>query len=148
MSGHADYRSCRRKNYVLAAYAEAAAHINKVLGSDRAYWMLIREGAPAHVIQRILEGRKGHVRSKDHSYAVRRAKVTDAQAAVAPERRVDHLSCQRVEVALVFQSMLSTNAAAEYLRNAGIPIWIAARVLGSAKRRPSRELVGEKPLVR
>lgn len=142
MENGEDYRRCRRKNYVCAAYVEAAVHINKVLGSDRAYWILIREGVPASVVERILKGQEGSVRSKDRRYAVRRATICGPEQPDHPlDARRDTLTSQRIEVALVFQSMLGTNDAAEYLRAAGIPIWISARVLGSHKRRPSPALV-------
>lgn len=137
-----EYRACRRQNYVCAAYVEAAVHINKALGSDRAYWVLIREGVPTQVIERILRGQEGRIRRKDQRYAVRRATIASAQQVQLPsEARTDSLTSQRIEVAMVFQSMLGTNAAAEYLRNAGVPIWITARVLGSKKRRPTAEPV-------
>jgi len=137
-----EYTSCRRKNYVHAAYVEAAIHINKVLGSDRAYWILIRENVPASVIDRIIKGKDGRLRRKDRRYVTRRATIAGAgQNPLSDDQRSDQLSSQRIEVALVFQSMLGTDAAAEYLRNAGVPIWITARVLGSAKRRPSPALV-------
>ncbi|MBB3224905.1 hypothetical protein [Pseudoduganella umbonata] len=135
---------CRRKNYVCAAYVEAAIYINKAFGSDRAYWILIREGTPASVIERVLKGNESKVRRKDRRYAARRAIVAGPELVQLPvDRRTDTLSSQRVEVAIVFQTMLGTNAAAEYLRNAGVPIWISARVLGSRKRRPSPALVTE-----
>lgn len=138
------YKNCRRKNYVHAAYVEAAIHINKVLGSDRAYWILIRENVPGSVIDRILKGKEGRLRRKDRRYATRRASIHGAeQDPLAADQRGDVLTSQRIEVALVFKTMLGTDAAAEYLRNAGIPIWITARVLGSAKRRPSPTLVVE-----
>jgi hypothetical protein len=142
MTENGGYGACRRKNYVCAAYVEAAVHINKALGSDRAYWVLIRQGVPTHVIERILRGQEGRVRRKDQRYAVRRATIASSvQLPLPSEARVDTLTSQRIEVALVFQSMLGTNAAAEYLRNAGVPIWITARVLGSRKRRPSPKLL-------
>lgn len=137
-----EYASCRRQNYVCAACVEAAVHINKVLGSDRAYWILIRERVPAEVIERILKGQEGRVRRKDRRYATRRETIAGAEL-LPTDARTDTLTSQRIEVALVFQLMLSTNEAAEYLRNAGVPIWISARVLGSKKRRPSPGLVLE-----
>ncbi|QBE64479.1 hypothetical protein [Pseudoduganella lutea] len=139
-----EYKACRRKNYVHAAYVEAAIHINKVLGSDRAYWILLRENVPAEVIERIIKGKDGRLRRKDRRYATRRASITGAELdPLSDDQRADQLTSQRIEVALVFQTMLGTDAAAEYLRNSGIPIWITARVLGSAKRRPTPALVAE-----
>lgn len=137
-----EYKACRRKNYVHAAYVEAAIHINKVLGSDRAYWILLRENVPAEVIERIIKGKDGRLRRKDRRYATRRATLNGAELdPLSDDQRGDQLTSQRIEVALVFQTMLGTDAAAEYLRNAGIPTWITARVLGSAKRRPTPALV-------
>lgn len=137
-----EYAHCRRKNYVCAAYVEAAVYINRMFGSDRAYWILIREGTPAPVIERVLKGTEGSVRRKDRRYAARRAAIAGPEQFLPPlDRRTDTLSSQRIEVAIVFQTMLGTNAAAEYLRNAGVPIWLSARVLGSRKRRPSPALV-------
>jgi hypothetical protein len=48
-----------------------------------------------------------------------------------------------VEVALVFQLMLGTQAAAEYLRNAAVPIWVTERILSSTRRRASPQLIVE-----
>jgi predicted GNAT superfamily acetyltransferase len=139
-----DGEPCRRKNYVHAAYVEAAIHINKTLGSDRAYWMLIREKVPSAVIDRILKGKEGRIRQRDRRYATRRATIQGPQPEpLSSDRRVDHLTSQRIEVALVFQEMLGADAAADYLRNAGIPVWVATRVLESAKRRPTPALVPE-----
>ncbi|MBB3220722.1 hypothetical protein [Pseudoduganella umbonata] len=139
-----EYRGCRRTNYVHAAYVEAAIHINKVLGSDRAYWILIRENVPASVIDRIVKSQDGRLRRKDRRYAARRATITGAeQDPLFDDQRGDQLTSQRIEVALVFKTMLGTDAAAEYLRKAGVPIWTTARVLGSAKRRPSPAIVVE-----
>lgn len=133
---------CRRHNYVAAAYVEAALHINATLGSDRAYWILMRENVPADVIDRVLRREAGRLRRKDRRYGARRDAVASPEPPPA-DARVDTMTSQRVEVALVFQSMLGTNEAAEYLRDAGVPIWVSARVLGSRNRRPSPELVVE-----
>lgn len=139
-----EYQGCRRKNYVHAAYVEAAIHINKVLGSDRAYWVLIRENVPGSVIERIIKGQDGRLRRKDRRYSTRRATINGSEHdPLSDDQRGDQLTSQRIEVALVFKAMLGTDAAAEYLRNAGVPIWITARVLGSAKRRPSPALIVE-----
>lgn len=133
------FRACRRNNYVRAAYVEAAIRVNAMFGSDRAYWILIREKVPASVIERILKGKKGAVRRKDRRYAAG-SRQPDRKRLPA-EGRLDELTSQRIDVALVFQAMLGTDAAAQYLRDAGVPVWITARVLGAAKRRPSPELV-------
>jgi hypothetical protein len=110
----------------------------------RAYWILIREKVPAPVIERILRQPEGRVRRQDRRYATRRATLREPeQVPLSSDLRVNHLTSQRVEVALVFQSMLGTDAAAEYLRNAGVPIWVTSRVLGSTQRRPSPALVAE-----
>jgi hypothetical protein len=136
--------TCRRTNYVQAAYVEAAVHINKVLGSDRAYWMLIRERVPGPVIERVLKGDIGRVRHKDRRYATRRATIQEPELSPAiSEVRKDHLTSQRVEVAIVFQSMLGTDAAKDYLRKADVPPWIIERVLNSTTRRSSPALVVE-----
>jgi hypothetical protein len=141
---HDDYMPCRRTNYVQAAYVEAAIYINKVFGSDRAYWILLREQLSAAVIQRVLRSEPGRVRRKDRRYATRRATINGPeQEPVIADRRTDHLTSQRVEVALVFDSMLGTDSATEYLRNSGVPAWVTARVLSSVQRRPSPELVVE-----
>ncbi|WP_146171880.1 hypothetical protein [Pseudoduganella armeniaca] len=136
------FRACRRSNFVRAAYVEAAIRVNDMFGSDRAYWILIREKVPAPVIERILQGIKGQVRCKDRRYATRVAGTRERDRDCPPGNvRSDELTSQRIEVALVFQAMLGTDAAANYLRDAGIPVWITARVLGSTKRRPSPDLV-------
>jgi len=139
-----EYKPCRRTKYVQAAYVEAAIHINKAFGSDRAYWILIREQIPAAVIERILRGNAGRIRRKDRRYTTRRATIQEPELSpnISDVRR-DHLTSQRVEVALVFDSMLGTEAAKEYLRNAGVSIWVTERVLNSTRRRPSPELVVE-----
>lgn len=53
--------------------------------------------------------------------------------------RTDVLTAQHVEVALVFQKMLGTRDAEEYLRNARVPWDVIARVLYSRqiRQRPS-----------
>jgi hypothetical protein len=137
-----EHMRCRRKNYVQAAYVEAAVHINQVFGSDRAYWILIRENVPQAVIGRVLRGEPGRVRRKDRRYATRRATILEPEVA-ALERRKDHMTSQRIEVALVFESMLGVESAKEYLRDAGVPIWVTERVLTSTKRRPSPVLAAE-----
>jgi predicted GNAT superfamily acetyltransferase len=138
------YMSCRRTKYVQAAYVEAAVHINKVYGSDRAYWILIREKIPQAVIERVLRGDPGRVRRKDRRYATRRALIQEPiPTNNLSDLRKDHLTSQRVEVALVFEAMLGLEAAKEYLHNASVPIWVSERVLSSTHRRPSPELVIE-----
>lgn len=135
---------CRRSNYVHAAYVEAAIKINTMFGSDRAYWILIREGVQASVIERVLQGSTERLRRKRSRFSA--ALCADPgrdPGQQEPRQRIDLLTAQRVEVALVFQSMLGTEPAAEYLRNAGVPVWITARVLGSNRRRPSEPLVIE-----
>lgn len=140
----AAYKLCRRQNYVHAAYVEAAVHINQMYGADRAYWLLIRERVPATVIARVIQGKKRRARRKDRSHATSIPNLPGTLRMPMPEDcRIDQLTSQRLEVALVFQSMLGTESAAAYLRNAGVPIWITARVLGSTKRRPSAALVVE-----
>jgi len=138
------YVACRRMNYVQAAYVEAAVYINKVLGSDRAYWILIQERVPADVIARILSGEEGRVRHKDRRYATRRATINGPEPSVSrSDLRVDHLTSQRVDVALVFELMLGMEAAAEYLRSAAVPVWVTERILSSTRRRASPEIVVE-----
>jgi hypothetical protein len=139
-----EYMSCRRTKYVQAAYVEAAVHINRVYGSDRAYWMLIREKIPQAVIERVLRGDPGRVRTKDRRYATRRETIREpAPTNAATDLRKDHLTSQRVEVALVFAAMLGPEPAKEYLQSVGVPIWVTERVLSSNRRRPSPELVTE-----
>ena len=133
---------CRRNNYVHAAYVNAAMRIHGALGSDRAYWMLIREGVPASVIQRVLRGNGTILRQPRGNGAGRTPLLIGRySASLAADRRHDRLTAQRVEVGLVFQHMLGTEAAAHYLRDARVPVWLTARVLGSARRRPSEQLM-------
>lgn len=135
---------CRRTNFVQAAYVEAAVHINRTLGSDRAYWILMREKVPAAVIERILRSDPTCVRRKDRRYSTRRATIREPEVAPeATDRRKDQLTSQRVDVALVFESMLGAQAAGDYLRDSAVPIWVAERVLYSDNRRPVPELVPE-----
>lgn len=47
----------------------------------------------------------------------------------APKNRKDSLTAQRVEVGLVFQQMLGTDEAAEYMRTNHIPGDVIKRVL-------------------
>jgi hypothetical protein len=139
-----EYMSCRRTKYVQAAYVEAAVHINRVYGSDRAYWMLIREKVPQAVIERVLRGDPECVRRKDRRYATRRETIREpAPANATSDLRKDHLTSQRVDVALVFETMLGPEYAKEYLQSVGVPIRVAERVLSSDRRRPSPELVTE-----
>jgi len=137
-----EFRACRRKNYVHSAYVEAAIYVNKSFGSDRAYWMLIRENLGQSVIERVLAVPPGRTRQKQRRHTPVRPRTYGLEYLyLAEDPRVDHLTSQRVGVALVFQAMLGNDAAAEYLRDAGVPIWVIARVLGSTRRRPSAELV-------
>jgi hypothetical protein len=46
-----------------------------------------------------------------------------------PNQRKDHLTAQKVEVALVFQQMLSTAEALAYLAQTGVPVLVIERVL-------------------
>lgn len=135
-----EYKNCRRRNYVHAAYVEAAIHLNTKFGSDRAYWVLLREKVPAPVIERVLKEKAGRVRHKDRRYSTRRPTLEPEPSPGVPNQRADHVTSQRVDVALIFQSMLNTETAAEYLRNAKVPVWVTVRVLGSGKRRPSPTL--------
>ena len=135
---------CRRTNFVQAAYVEAAVYINRTLGSDRAYWILLREKVPAAVIDRILRGDPSCVRSKDRRYATRRATIREPEVAPATaDRRKDQLTSQRVDVALVFDSMLGADAAGDYLRDNAVPVWVSERVLYTDNRRRVPELVPE-----
>jgi len=137
-----EFRACRRKNYVHSAYVEAAIYVNRSFGSDRGYWMLIRENVGQAVIERVLAVPPGRTRKKQHRHAGLRSPAYGLDYPyLGNDLRVDHLTAQRVGVALVFQAMLGNDAAAEYLRDAGVPIWVIARVLGSTRRRPSAELV-------
>jgi predicted GNAT superfamily acetyltransferase len=139
-----NYLPCRRTNFVQAAYVEAAVYINRTLGSDRAYWMLLREQVPGAVIDRILRGDPACVRRKDRRYATRRATVREPEVAPATtERRKDPLTSQRVDVALVFDAMLGRDSATEYLRDNAIPVWVLERVFHSGNRRPVPALVPE-----
>ena len=125
-----EYMSCRRTKYVQAAYVEAAVHINKVYGSDRAYWILIREKIPRAIIERVLRADPGRVTEKDRRYATRRATIREPVPTNATsDLRKDHLTSQRVEVALVFEAMLGLESAEEYLQNVGVPTRVSERVL-------------------
>jgi hypothetical protein len=133
---------CRRTNYVHASYVSAAVRIHRAMGSDRAYWMLIREGVAASVIQRVLRADDNALRQPNREPSGRMPLLVGRHhAALVGNRRADGLMARRVDVGLVFQLMLGTEAAAQYLRDARVPAWIAARVLGSALRRPSGEPV-------
>ncbi|TFW20388.1 hypothetical protein E4L96_10480 [Massilia arenosa] len=119
-------------------------HINKVMDSDRAYWLLIREQVPQAVIERVLRGAPGQVRKKDRRHATRQATIQEpAPMAGYAERRSDHLTAQRVEVGLVFESMLGEDSAREYFLSSGVPVWVAQRVLATRRKRPSPALVLE-----
>lgn len=137
------FSACRRKNYVHSAYVEAAIGVNALYGSDRAYWVLIREKVAQPVIERVLKVPPGRMRRKW------RQEVPDgrfgggvANVQIGADQRADRLTSQRVTVALVFQTMLGNDAAMEYLRDAGVPIWTISRVLGSTRRRQLPELTG------
>ena len=135
-------RGCRRKNYVHSAYVEAAIDVNTTFASDRAYWLLIRENVPPPVIERVLQVPRGRVRRKWRQYVDGGTAGSGfASAPTVADRRADHLTSQRVTVALVFQTMLGNDAAVEYLRDAGVPVWTITRVLGSTQRRQSPELL-------
>ena len=136
------FRGCRRKNYVHSAYVEAAIGVNMIFGSDRAYWLLIRENVAPPVIERVLKVPRGRVRRKWRQYSdSATAGPGSGNVPTAADLRTDRLTSQRVTVALVFQAMLGNDAAVEYLRDAGVPVWTIIRVLGSTRRRQSPELL-------
>jgi hypothetical protein len=60
------------------------------------------------------------------------------QGALRAVGRPDILTAQKVEVGIVFQSMLSTREAAQYLAANEVPIDVAVRVLTQAHLRRTR----------
>ncbi|MGK5058973.1 hypothetical protein ACQ4WY_18775 [Janthinobacterium sp. LB2P49] len=49
--------------------------------------------------------------------------------------RSDILTAQKIDVGIIFQAMLGTISAAEYLRRSGVPLEIALRVLTISHRK-------------
>jgi hypothetical protein len=58
-----------------------------------------------------------------------------AQLKLDRRGRSDALTAQTIDVAIIFQEMLGTAAAAEYLRGNGVPLSVALRVLVHARRK-------------
>lgn len=64
------------------------------------------------------------------------------------QRRTDALLAQKIDVAIIFQEMLGTLAAAKYLSEQQVPLQIALRVLMHPRRNspsPPKMVGGEKP---
>lgn len=77
--------------------------------------------------------------------------ISTSSAAPAPDQRgpvervaaprsgrPDHLTAQKVEVGLILQAMLGTQAAVDYMNNNAISRHVAARVLNQPERRRGR----------
>ncbi|MDB5959042.1 MAG: hypothetical protein JWP59_336 [Massilia sp.] len=60
------------------------------------------------------------------------------QAAAPRSGRPDHLTAQKVEVGIILQAMLGTQAAVEYMENNAINHRVAARVLHQPELRRGR----------
>ena len=60
--------------------------------------------------------------------------IVDTEEPMVQERK-NRLMAYRVEQALIVQRTVSTKAAAAYLANYGIPMYVSVRVLSTAKRR-------------
>lgn len=58
-----------------------------------------------------------------------------AQEELDRRRRIDALTAQKIDVAIIFQEMLGTAVAAKYLRTNGVPLSVALRVLIHARRK-------------
>ena len=58
-----------------------------------------------------------------------------AQDEVERRKRIDALTAQKIDVAIIFQDMLGTAVAAEYLHENGIPLSVALRVLIHVRRK-------------
>ncbi|MGK5055286.1 hypothetical protein [Janthinobacterium sp. RB2P8] len=58
-----------------------------------------------------------------------------AQEQLDRRRRIDALTAQKIDVAIIFQEMLGTAVAAKYLRTNGVPLSVALRVLIYAHRK-------------
>jgi hypothetical protein len=63
---------------------------------------------------------------------------TDQAAASPPAGRPDHLTAQKVEVGIILQAMLGTQAAIDYMENNAINRKVAARVLHHPELRRGR----------
>ncbi|WP_070218501.1 hypothetical protein OX462_12570 [Janthinobacterium sp. SUN098] len=50
-------------------------------------------------------------------------------------RRIDALTAQKIDVAIIFQEMLGTAVAAKYLHTNGVPLSVALRVLVCERRK-------------
>ena len=59
-------------------------------------------------------------------------------AAVPQPGRPDHLTAQKVEVGIILQAMLGTQAAMEYMDNNAINRRVASRVLNNPEQRRGR----------
>lgn len=62
-------------------------------------------------------------------------KVDPAQEEHERRRRTDALTAQKIDVAIIFQDMLGTLVAAQYLHENGISLSVALRVLVHARRK-------------
>ncbi|TSD72511.1 hypothetical protein FFI39_016880 [Janthinobacterium sp. KBS0711] len=58
-----------------------------------------------------------------------------AQVALDYPRRIDALTAQKIDVAIIFQEMLGTAVAAKYLHTNGVPLSVALRVLVCERRK-------------
>lgn len=60
--------------------------------------------------------------------------VVDQEGSTSHTRN-DILTAQKIDVGIIFQAMLGTISAAEYLRRSGVPLEIALRVLTISHRK-------------
>ena len=58
-----------------------------------------------------------------------------AQEELERRKRIDALTAQKIDVAIIFQDMLGTAVAAEYLHENGVPLSVALRVLIHSRRK-------------
>lgn len=57
------------------------------------------------------------------------------QVELGHPRRIDALTAQKIDVAIIFQEMLGTAVAAKYLQTNGVALAVALRVLVHARRK-------------
>lgn len=62
-------------------------------------------------------------------------KIGLVQDEVERRKRIDVMTAQKIDVAIIFQEMLGTLVAAKYLHEHGVPLSVALRVLIHARRK-------------
>lgn len=132
---------CRRTHRAGASRTAESAQ-REALAPDAAYWLLIREALPQSLLGRAMRTSLSVARRARRRSTAPLTVHVEALP-LLPERRVDGMTAQRVEVSLIFQLMLGTSAGAEYLLASGVAASVALRVLGSQDRRPSLPLVAD-----